>query len=201
MIIHKIEQGSEDWHKIRQGKITGSKVKQIGKSTELDLVDLLIAESVVQEIEESYTSYAMQRGKDMEPFALEAYKLATKNEIEIAGFCQSDLFDWLGFSPDALTSNNTKVVEIKCPDTKNHVKYIRMDKVPADYLPQCLLPFIVSPEIVEVDFVSYDPRFTVKPMHIITITRDSHGKEILELQEAIHKFYKKFKEYYDKMIF
>jgi len=44
MIIHQVTQGTPEWHQLRCGKITSSRMKQLVKADNLSLVDELIAE-------------------------------------------------------------------------------------------------------------------------------------------------------------
>ena len=74
MIIHDVNQGSIEWFNIRKGKITGTKAKDVFKSSNLTLVDKMIAELGSDEVEEGHTSIAMQRGVDMEPIARKIYE-------------------------------------------------------------------------------------------------------------------------------
>ena len=47
MIIHNCTQGSHEWHQLRLGKITGSRLKKMMAKDNLALIDELIAEEQV----------------------------------------------------------------------------------------------------------------------------------------------------------
>lgn len=210
MIIHNMQQGSEEWHKLRIGMITGTRLKAVCGKDNLSLIDEMIAEVVVEEKEEIFTSVKMQRGTDFEPIAKAAYEEFTGLNIINLGFCQSEEFTMVGMSPDGYvlkgcsaftTDDLTHAIEIKCPDTKTHVKYIRMNKLPVEYFYQILMYFIVNPKLEKLDFVSFDNRFLIKPIHIIPITRAELEFEIDVAKKELVKFEAKYNKYYNELTF
>lgn len=205
MILFKeIEQGSPEWLRLRLGKVTGSCVKDVMKSDNLSLVDDIIAQIVSETIEETYTSAAMQRGNDLEPLARGEYEKVTGRKVEQVGFMLHEEYDWLGVSPDGLIKIDGKYkkgIEIKCPNTATHVKYIRQNQLPNEYKYQVQSYFIVNEDLEEVDFISYDNRFVVKPLHIVTVTRESIKDELAATEEALVKFWEKVQKYYTQILF
>lgn len=203
-IYRELEQGSEEWLKVRIGRITGTRTKKVMQANNLGLVDELIAEMVTEQIEEFYINEAMQRGTDMEPIARKEYEEITGLKVEQVGFLLSDEYNWLGFSPDGLINENgiyRKGVEIKCPDTDTHVRYIRQNTLPNEHKYQVHTAFIVNRDMVELDFVSFDNRFLIKPIHIINIRREEIKEELAETEAALDKFWKKFQKYYNQITF
>lgn len=203
-IFKDIKQGSPEWFNLKLGKITGSRVKDVLKTDNLSLVDELIAEIITEQMEECYQSFEMQRGSELEPIARKAYEEFKGVSVEQVGFISSGKYPWLGLSPDGLIANGEKYVkgiEIKCPKTSTHVKYIRQNTLPNDYKPQVLLYFLVGKNIDEVDFISYDNRFTIRPIHIVTVKREEVQKDIDELEKALLKFWDKFEKYYNQITF
>jgi putative phage-type endonuclease len=205
MKIYKdLEQGSDDWLKIRLGKITGSRVKDVFKADNLSLVDELISELVTEQIEDNYESEDMIRGKTMEPIARRAYEELMNCKVEKVGFISSGKYPWLGYSPDGLIMNGEhyyKGIEIKCPRTKNHVKTIRQNKVPAEYKPQVLLIFLIAKHVEEVDFITYDNRFYIRPIHIVNVKRSECEEDLKEMEATLLKFWNKFEKYYNDITF
>lgn len=204
MIIENLEQGSLEWHQIRLGKVTGSRIKGVTAKDNLPLIDELIAEIISGQAEEIYPNAAMQRGIDLEPIAIASYEEVTGLKVENVGFVVSDKYEWLGHSPDGLIKIDgvfKKGIEIKCPSTKVHVKYIRQNKVPAEYRGQVLNLFLTVPEIEEVDFISFDDRFEKKPLHIVNTKREEVEDDLKELEASLVKFYAKFQAYYNQITF
>lgn len=203
-IYRELEQGSEEWLKVRLGKITGTRTKKVMQANNLGLVDELIAEIVTEQVEEFFVNEKMQRGTDLEPIARKEYEEETGLIVEQIGFLLSDKYKWLGFSPDGLINEKgiyRKGVEIKCPDTDTHVRYIRQNTLPNEYKYQVHTAFIVNEDMVELDFVSYDNRFLIKPIHIINIRREEIKEELAETEKALVKFWAKFEKYYNQITF
>ena len=201
MITHNIEQGTPEWKRLRLGKITGTRVKDLMAKDNLKLVDTLIAERVSDEIEEDgFINAAMQRGIDYEPVARKEYEKKTGRKVDQFGFITSSEFEWLGYSPDGLIDGKIGL-EIKCPSTAAHVMYIRMNCLPNEYKYQIFTAFLVCPDMIEMDFVSWDSRFTIKPIHIITIKRQDIAEEIASVRVELIKFWAKFEKYYDQVTF
>ena len=193
-MIHTLTQRSPEWHQIRLGKITGSRMKAVFSSNNLPLIYELIAEEITQTWEETWVSPAMQRGTDLEPLALEAYQLRSGIEMSSVGFITSDQYPWIGVSPDGITADLTHAVEIKCPDTKNHVAFLATKQVPKEYYYQAITYFLANDKLQTLDFLSFDPRFTIKPLHYLTLRRtemnlSEHLPEILKFREKWLKYY------------
>jgi len=199
MRIENVEQRTKEWFQMRLGVITGSRCKNIFRSNNLSFIDELIAERLSGEIVESPTTAAMRHGIMMEPVALDEYRMRTGHDAREIGFCIHDNLDYLAISPDALVyQNGTPIggVEIKCPSTKNHIQYIRMNKVPSEYLSQVLHYFIVIDSLEWVDFVSFDPRIQ-KKLFIFRLNRndtDVHNDIEMRKMEYI-KFWNKLLDY------
>jgi len=201
MKICKVKQGSPAWHKLRIGKVTGSRLKQLMSSDNLSLLDILVAEQVTGVSEDSdYVSDDMQRGTDLEPVARKEYEKRTKKKVKLVGFAIHDDYPMFGFSPDGFVGRSG-AVEFKCPNTKSHVKTIRRNTIPVQYLHQALCYFLINKSVEWLDFVSYDPRFEVKPIHIIRVTRDDLKEELEEVNEGLRKFFSRFDTIRDSIIF
>ena len=199
MKIKNVEQRSREWFAMRLGVITGSRCKNVFKSNNLTFVDELIAERLSGEIVESPTTPAMQHGIMMEPVALDAYRLQTGNDAREIGFCIHDEHDFLAISPDSLVYENgipIGGVEIKCPSTKKHVEYLRMNKIPAEYKSQIMHYFIVIDSLQWMDFVSFDLRIQ-KKLFIFRIHRDDPDVSLdLEMRKQSYlKFWDKLQKY------
>ena len=206
MIEHKVEQGTPEWHKLRIGRITSSRVADIMKSDNLKVVDALIYErscpdDALWDAQDGYVSEAMQWGTDHEDEAVQAYTAQTGIEMERVGFCTHKVFDYLAMSPDRLTADRTGGVEVKCPSTKTHIRTIRMGGLPNDHKYQVLQYFLINEDLQWLDFVSYDPRFAPRPLYIHRVTRDEVQADLGELLANIVKFWAKFEKYYQQVTF
>lgn len=201
MIIHDCTQGSFEWHQLRLGKITGSRLKKMMAKDNLSLIDELIAEEQVGIADDDeFVSDEMQRGIDMEPLAIQEYCNITGYTVDHPCFLQSEDWPILCQSPDGYIGN-TGAVEVKCPKTKTHIKYIRMGKIPNEYKEQIWSYFLVNPDLQWLDFVSYDPRLTVKPIWIHRVTREELAEELQAAVVELEKFIAKLDKYKSEIFF
>jgi putative phage-type endonuclease len=171
-----IEQGTDEWHHIRKGKITGTTLKSIMGSakTRQDAIYEIVAERLTIGIDDDEN--AMDRGIRLESDAAAAFELETDLETEKTGFSQNDENPFIANSPDRWIKGLKGGLEIKCPGGKNHVKYWLTNKVPDEYYWQIIQYFVVNDELEEMYFASYNPDIPVHPLHIIKINRT----EVLE---------------------
>ena len=204
MIVYKeMEQRSNEWFKLRLGTITGTRLKEVFKSNNLPLIDELIAEELTGLTPPPiYVNDAMQRGIDLEPVAMELYIKETFVEVETPAFVRHSDLDFIGFSPDGLVKEDDKYVggvEIKCPSSKKHIEYIRINKIPNEYKYQVISYFINCPDLEYVDFISYDDRVKIKPLHIVRVTRDEMLVELQDTIKGINKFNEKRAKYFKQI--
>ena len=176
-IIRGIPQGSDEWLKLRIGRVTASKFKDImtngtkgeefGATFNSYILELAI-EKITGAYKSMYKSEAMQRGNDMEAIAAMRYSLEKGLPVEeITGILVNDDV-WV--SPDRLIGD-IGLAEFKCPDTITHVKYIRGDEVPAVHIAQTQGQLWAS-EREWNDFVSYDDRWPWRDFFCVRTVRD-----------------------------
>lgn len=204
MKIHEVTQGTAEWLRLRVGKITGTRLKDLMAKDNLSLVDEMIAENVSGLVENSFVSPAMELGIIREPIARQLYEETRNNKVNEVGFITSDKFDFVGCSPDGLIKEDGNYIgglEIKCPGIKSHVKYLRQQQIPNEYKYQVYNYFLCADSIQWLDFVSYCPEFKNKPLFIHRITREEIEQELYILEVQIEKFWKKYNEYLTQILF
>lgn len=196
----EFDQQSGEWFRMKIGKIGGTAAKKMMGNTELDLVDELIAEMGSGIREETYMSAAMQRGVDLEPAVRNLFKkLHPEIEIEEVGLLVSSENEGHCCSPDGISKDDTIAIEIKCPSTKNHVKYIRMGGIMTDYKWQLVNYFFVNPKLQKLYCITFDDRFKPRPCQEFVITRDDVKEQLLEFAAKSEKFWKKLNDYKSKI--
>jgi len=201
MIIHNCDQGTHEWLQLRLGKITGTRLKKMLAKDNLALLDELIAEEETGlSDDDDFVSEEMQRGIDLEPLAIQEYCNVTGHEVDHPCLIQSSEWPILMMSPDGYIGK-TGAVEIKCPKTKTHIKYIRQGKIPNDYKEQIWAYFMVNPDLQWLDFVSYDPRLTKKPIWILHITRDQVQNDVSDALWHLGSFITKLDNYRNEIFF
>ncbi|MEG2268434.1 MAG: YqaJ viral recombinase family protein, partial [Acinetobacter sp.] len=159
-------QRNDDWHAQRCGKITASRIKDMGAKPSKGkcynaLALTILSERLTGVQEETKTTGPMQWGIDQEQFAVIAYENETGSFVTDVGLIDHPAIKMSGASPDGLVGKNGQL-EIKCPSTTTHLNTILMQEVPEEHIPQITWQLACTRR-EWCDFVSYDPRL---PEHL-----------------------------------
>lgn len=162
------EQRSEDWFKSRMGKVTASRMADVmaktksGYSTSRkNYMMELICQKLTGEVPEGFTSAAMQRGTDLEPVARSWYEVERDCIVDVCGFYVHPEVEGFGASPDGLVGDDG-LLEIKCPNTAQHVDFLTGGEIPRKYQLQMTAQLLCTGR-KWCDFVSFDDRM---PEHL-----------------------------------
>jgi len=174
------EQGSHEWHKLRQGIVTGTSLKSaLGTpAVQQTLLYQLVAERMTEPQIVELTSAPVVRGIELEPIARAVISKHLGLDFKEAGMLFSDDLPGFGFSPDAIYEEDGEVIgglEIKCPGSKKHVEYIINGDLPKDYAAQVMAPFLLSDKVKWWYFASYDDRNYERPLFTIKVNRKLLG--------------------------
>jgi len=196
MIIHDCVQGSESWLKARLGIPTASQFHRIITAAKGDLskqarkyAHELVAEILLgRPLEASpVNSFAMLRGKELEPLAVRQYEFATDTETRAVGFITTD-DGRLGCSPDRLIIGQRGGLEVKCQLDGNHIGTL-IDGPGEDYKQQCQGQLGIA-ELEYIDLYAYHPE--LPPVQIRTyrdepfITKMNLAlREFLDMRDAM----------------
>jgi len=184
-----MKQRTDEWFAIRCGKITASKVidlMRLGKSgkpsaTRKNYIAEKVAEVLTGKVAETFTSAAMQWGNDNEEGARRAYEFETGCTVSEVGFVVHPLISQAGASPDGLV-NSDGMVEIKCPNTAQHIATVLNGTIDRKYEYQMQMQLACT-ERIWCDFVSYDPRMP-EELQLCIIRRERNSKLIAEIEAA-----------------
>lgn len=155
---HKeIIQGSIEWFEIKWSKIGGTLSKGLFIDSDTLFIELLSQHIEEFEPSESYLSEDMERGKELEPFALEYISNYTGIDFKTTGWLQSEECSLLGISPDGLSECEKYATEIKCLSRKVHTELIVNEELPKDKLCQIIHYFTVNPKLEKLYFLSFRP--------------------------------------------
>lgn len=179
--VHDVEHRSDDWFKLRLGRLTSSRAadafryRRDGKeaASRENLRVKLAVERITGEwsSEGEWSSAPMQRGLDMEADALAAYEAETGNLTTPAGLVVAEDV-MAAASPDSMVNDFEGIVEAKAPLQKTHYNYLKSGKIPGDYLAQVRhLLWVTGAEWC--DWFSWCPSFP-EPirLQLIRVTRD-----------------------------
>ncbi len=173
IIKSKLIQGTEEWKNARVGCITMSNAKALltggsgvtRKNYLLDVASEMASGVLIDNIK----SIDIARGNLLEDYARRAYEEITGNSVKEVGIGYLNEKRRIAASPDGLIKGGG--IEIKCPNPKAHMRTIEAGSAPKEYIPQmqgCMWVFGVE----QWDYVSFSPKFSEKPIHIITQYRD-----------------------------
>ena len=173
-----MDQRTPEWFAARLGKATASRIADVmaktktgyGASRENYLMELAL-ERITNAQAPFFTTAAMQWGIDQEPAARSAYEATTGNFVTEVGMIDHPTIPMSGASPDGFVGDDG-LIEIKCPESKKHLKTLSTRKPDGDYVYQMQWQMACTGR-QWCDFVSYDPRF---PDHlqliIVRVSRD-----------------------------
>lgn len=139
--IYSAPQKSEEWLKIRKGRITGSAVAEnIGDSQYCSREDAILYTCGIKKKEfNDFALKAMSHGVKYEPIARDWYqnKFLTPNKMFVKeiGFLIPKWNNYIGYSPDGIVFNDDDdktpigLIEIKCPQKMyKDLNYPKSDK-------------------------------------------------------------------------
>lgn len=197
-----IIQGSPEWFASRLGKVTASRLADVvakGKTGEAasraGYRAELVAERLTGKQAESFSNSSMKWGTDCEPLARAAYEAETGVFVTETGMVDHPAIAMSGASPDGLVGADGQI-EVKCPETKNHIDTILSGKAPAKYIPQMQWQMACTGR-AWCDFVSFDPRMPADmQLFVVRVARDdeligNYGVEVInflaEVNDTIFK--------------
>ena len=160
MIIHDdIIQQSEEWYKIRRGKITASHATAIancGKGLDSYILEIMADYFSCAE-KEQFSNKHTERGNKLEPIARSIYEIETGNTVKQVGFIEYN--DYVGCSPDGLVGDDGGI-EIKCPDDKEYFKLLleKEGAISSDYMWQVQMNLLIT-ERKWWDLIFYNPNY------------------------------------------
>lgn len=187
-----IVQGSPEWHAIRCGRVTASRVADVITRTKsgwgasrANYAAELVAERLTGVPAERYMNAAMAWGSEREPEARAAYEFHADADVVQVGFVPHPVIAMSGASPDGLVGSEG-LVEIKCPNTATHIETLLGQAVPAKYIMQMQWQMACAGR-AWCDFASFDPRL---PAHMQLFVRrvERDDKLIADLEREIAAF-------------
>lgn len=196
MILPIIYNSENDWQLKRIGRFTASQIHRlmtepkkkgevlsVGAKTYINEV---AAELLTGHRKPRFQNNAMERGIELEPMAFAALckqlglELTDPNVMHF-GVSEFGLYapnDYIAASPDGLILDKELIVELKCPDSATHLKYLQIETpedlldVAPEYYYQIQLNILLS-EAKGAIFASYDDRYPENlQLHKVWIQHD-----------------------------
>lgn len=151
MIVHDVEQGTQEWLDLRLGIPTASNGSNLVTSrgdpskSMMGYAHKLAGDKFAgEELNKWMGNQFTERGHEVEPAGRLSYEMLGY-EVEQVGFITDDV-GMCGCSPDSLVGDDG-MLEIKCLP-KKHIDFIdyysRHKKAPSDYIVQCQFQLLVT---------------------------------------------------------
>lgn len=198
MILHNVEQNTEEWLRVRLGKFTASTFFKLfskkNTSSYNELINKVVFERITKEIPQEYSNEWVERGKILEPYAIESYEFMTFEKVERVGFYEMN--EYVGCSPDGLIGKDG-LVQVKCPKYTTLIDYLLNNEIPKEYQLQMQGEMMVTGRSWN-DLFVFHPQF--KPL-VFRVYRseeiiNSIKKELdIAIEEAKNR-YEKLNKYY-----
>jgi putative phage-type endonuclease len=187
-----IEQGTPEWHALRCGKLTSSRIADIVRRTrngfsatrERCLGDL-VAERLSGVQAPGFESPDMRWGKEHEASAIALYAFMHDASPEKVAFVDHPTIAMAGASPDRRVGADG-LVEAKCPATHTHIATLRGGAIDSDYLTQMQWQMACDGR-QWCDWLSYDPRMPEDMRLVVRRVRRDEVR-IAELEAAARVF-------------
>lgn len=187
-----MQQLSEEWFSQRLGKVTASRVADVLAKTKsgpaasrTNYMMELLCQRLTGRREEGFTSAAMLRGTDLEPIARSAYEVHSGLMVVETGLIAHERIIGFAASPDGLCGD-VGMLEIKCPNTAQHVEFIQTGTPAGRYQWQMLAQMACAGR-EWVDFVSFDDRLPeALQFRCIRFNRDD--SRITEMEREVKAF-------------
>lgn len=199
---YQVSQGTDDWHKLRLGKVTASRVADVlskgktGESASRKNYRIeLVAQRLTGQPAESFTNAAMEWGTATEPLARIAYELHTNNDVRQVAFIDHPTIEWFGCSPDGIVGDG--LIEIKCPNTTTHLEWMDDAKAPSKHIPQMMAQMACT-GAQWCDFVSFDPRLP-EDLQLFVVRAQRDQEYIDSMEKEVVKFLEEVKVTIDKL--
>ena len=194
MKVLRMKQGSIDWFLARLGFCTGSHAADImgfrkdGKerAERANYRAAVVAELLTgKPAFDGYLSPEMEWGNEQEAYARAAYEIDSTSDVDLVGFVIHETIPRMGGSPDALVGDSG-LLEIKCPKTTTHLRWLLDGVVPEEHIPQMDF-YMACTGRQWCDFVSYDPRIH-EALRMFTKRLPRDEKRIADLEAAVVQF-------------
>jgi hypothetical protein len=190
-----IQQKSLEWLQVKWAKIGGTRSSILFKDSDAIFNELFSELTEEFQLEPSFTSDAMERGNELEPFARNFLNYTYDLDLKECGWLQSEINPLLGISPDGISDDNKIACEIKCLGRKKHSEILINNQVPIDFISQIVHYFVVNTELEFLYFIAYRPEAISNYTYIFNrgsfVNIGTKAKPVIkqidELAEIAHK--------------
>lgn len=192
MDAYLIEQGTDEWKRLRLGKVTASRISDVMARTKTgwgasraSYAAQLVTERLTGCPQDSYVNAAMAWGTATEPEARRAYEFFADRDVIQVGFIDHPTIPNAGCSPDGLIGSDG-LVELKCPTSATHIDTLLNGKFADRYVKQAMWQMACTGASY-CDLASYDPRLPER-MRLFVKRVERDNEMVAEIEEAVSAF-------------
>lgn len=204
MSTSAIEQGTPEWHALRVGKVTASRVADIIRTTKSGIsasrqryLGELVAERLTGQPTQSFKSPDMEWGTVTEEQARESYAfLSMAGDLRGVAFVDHPRIAMSGASPDRLVGESG-LLEVKSPATHTHIATLLGAPITPDYITQMQWQMACTGRLW-CDWVSFDPRLP-EDMRLFVKRVGRDDKRIGELEAEVEDFLAEVSDTVDRL--
>jgi hypothetical protein len=189
-------QGSEEWLQARVGLATASRAADVTATIKTGeaaarrdyRLELACERLTGRPTEQGFVSKDMQRGTECEPLARLAFEALTGDLVQTVGFVRSTT-QLAGCSPDGYLGDFAALLQIKCPKSATHLRYLQQARFPVEHEAQMLHELLMVPSAQVYEFVSWDDRMPARlQVFRSTVRRASVETAIADYQTKLMAF-------------
>lgn len=164
--LHDVEQGSEEWLKLRENLYTGQNAHKLVKNAKaLKIVDGKVSAYALNEVAGFAGNFYTKRGHLLEREAIDLYQQITNIEVNQPGFVTNDKYPTCGYSPDGLADDRT--IEVKAFNPDKHRESAK--ELPLEVMAQCHFGMLICDKKF-CDVLLYNPDLPAEEaLYIITL--------------------------------
>ena len=150
-------------------------------------------------------TFAVERGRELEPFAIKAAANKSGENYQECGMLISGYSKEFGFSPDSVVKNSDGVIvgglETKCPSSEKHMEYIIKNRVPPEYYWQVLSAFVCSDDVMWWDFASFDDRNYELPLFYLRVNREDVADHVSQARVIVNEYLSMVNKTHENLVF
>lgn len=199
-----VEQGTPEWHQMRLGKVSASRMSDLLAKTKsgtaaasrAKYMAQLLCERMTGEPTEFFTTAAMQKGTEVEPVARAAYEAHNLTSVEQVAWVSHPSIEMAGCSPDGLVGEHG-LIEIKCKETHNHFDSILNDRIDPDHAAQMLWQMACTGR-QWCDYVCFDDR-APEGLQLFVKRLERDDQKIKEMEDEVVKFLSELEKMIQKL--
>jgi putative phage-type endonuclease len=185
-------QGSPEWHQLRCGRVTASRVADLAAKTKSGYgasraayMGQLIAERLTGVVQDGFVSQAMQIGTEREPQARAGYMFRSDALVQEVAFVAHPTIPMCGCSPDGLVGADG-LLEIKCPSIHTHIDTLLTGEIDGKYIKQMQFQMAVCNR-AWCDYASFHPDLPAQMQLFVKRVPRDDGL-IAELETEVREF-------------